>query len=117
MWIYDDKMSVTINAGDAPYIISKAYDETPYVDSGQIVAISDWVQYMPNYMKVVEEWGMEDDLKQLYQSDGKYYKLPGMWKSAAGGYSMVIRKDVFDAAGVDVTELEKTGPGMISLTR
>ena len=104
---YDDKMSATINAGDAPYIISKAYDETPYVDSGQIVAISDWVQYMPNYMKAVEEWGMEDDLKQLYQSDGKYYKLPGMWESAAGGYSMVIRKDVFDAAGVDVTELEK----------
>lgn len=104
---YDDKTSATINAGDAPYIISKAYTETPYVDGGQIVAISDWVQYMPNYMKAVEEWGMEEDLRQLYQSDGKYYKLPGMWEKAAGGYSMVIRKDVFDAAGVDVTELEK----------
>ena len=104
---YDDKTSATINAGDAPYIISKAYTETPYVDGGQIVAISDWVQYMPNYMKAVEEWGMEEDLRQLYQSDGKYYKLPGMWEKAAGGYSMVIRKDIFEAAGVDVTELEK----------
>ena len=104
---YDDKTSATINAGSAPYIISKAYTETPYVDGGQIVAISDWVQYMPNYMKAVEDWGMEEDLRQLYQSDGKYYKLPGMWEKAAGGYSMVIRKDIFDAAGVDVTELEK----------
>ncbi|MCI5647944.1 MAG: sugar ABC transporter substrate-binding protein [Fusicatenibacter sp.] len=104
---YNDKMSTLINTGDAPYIISKAYDETPYIDGGQIVAISDWVQYMPNYQKCVKEWGMEEDLKQIYQSNGKYYKLPGMWEKAAGGYSLVIRKDIFDAAGIDVTELEK----------
>lgn len=104
---YEDKKSTLVNSGDAPYIIPKTYDESSYVSSGQIVPISDWVQYMPNYMKCVEEWGMEDDLKQKLQADGKYYVLPGMWETTGGGYSMIIRKDVFEAAGVDVDELEK----------
>lgn len=104
---YEDKKSVLVNSGDAPYIIPKTYEEGKYVNGGQVVAISDWVKYMPNYQKCVEEWGMVDDLKAKLQSDGKYYVLPGMWETAGGGYSYIIRKDVFDAAGVDVEELEK----------
>ncbi|MEC0369648.1 sugar ABC transporter substrate-binding protein [Paenibacillus chibensis] len=99
---YDNQKALVINSGDAPYIIPKTYDESPFVAGGQIVPISDWVQYMPNYMDVVKKWNMEDDLKQKMQADGKYYVLPGMWEGAAGGYSYVIRKDVFKAAGVDV---------------
>ena len=104
---YNDKVSTLVNTGDAPYIIPKIYEESSYVAGGQVVAVSDWVQYMPNYQKCVTEWGMETDLKERLQSDGKYYILPGMWEAAGGGYSMIIRKDLFDAAGVDVTELEK----------
>lgn len=100
---YNDKVSATVNSGSAPYIIPKIYDSSSYEDSGQVVAISDWVQYMPNYQKCVEEWGLEDDLQQIMASDGKYYRLPGMWESTAGGYSLVIRKDVFEAAGVDLS--------------
>lgn len=105
---YEDKKSILINSGDAPYIIPKTYEEGKFVNSGQIVAISDWVKYMPNYQKCVEEWGMADDLKAKLQSDGKYYVLPGMWEAAGGGYSYIIRKDVFDAAGINVEEIEKT---------
>lgn len=105
---YEDKKSVLVNSGDSPYIIPKTYEEGKYVNGGQIVAISDWVKYMPNYQKCVKEWGMDEYLKAQLQSDGKYYKLPGMWEVAGGGYSFMIRKDVFEAAGVDVEELEKT---------
>lgn len=101
---YNDKVTATVNSGSAPYIIPKIYDSSPYEDSGQVVAVSDWVQYMPNYSKQVEEWGMEDDLKQIYTSDGKYYRLPGMWESVAGGYSLIVRKDIFEAAGVDMSK-------------
>lgn len=101
---YNDKVTAAVNSGSAPYIIPKIYDSKAFEDSGQVVAVSDWVQYMPNYQKQVKEWGMEDDLKQTYASDGKYYRLPGMWEDVAGGYSMVIRKDVFEAAGVDLSE-------------
>ncbi len=100
---YNDKVSAMVNSGSAPYIIPKIYDSSAYEDSGQVVAISDYVQYMPNYMKQVEEWGMEDDLRTIMASDGKYYRLPGMWEEVAGGYSVIIRKDVFEAAGVDLS--------------
>lgn len=100
---YNDKVSASVNSGNAPYIVPKIYDSKAYEDSGQVVAISDWVQYMPNYQKCVKEWGMEDDLKQIMASDGKYYRLPGMWETTAGGYSFLIRKDVFEAAGVDMS--------------
>ena len=105
---YEDKKSVLINSGDSPYIIPKTYEEGKYVNGGQVVAVSDWVKYMPNYQKCVKDWGIDEYLKTQLQSDGKYYKLPGMWEAAGGGYSFMIRKDIFDAAGVDVTELEKT---------
>lgn len=99
---YENQKSLLVNSGDAPYIIPKTYDESAFVASGQIVPISDWVQYMPNYMKAVKDWGMEEDLKAKLKNDGKYYLLPGMWETAGGGYSYIIRKDVFEAAGVDV---------------
>lgn len=104
---YEDKKSVLVNSGDSPYIIPKTYDEGKYVAGGQVVAISDWVQYMPNYQKCVKDWNMESDLKAKLQANGKYYVLPGMWETAGGGYAYIIRKDIFDAAGVDVTNLEK----------
>lgn len=105
---YNDKVSALVNTGSAPYIIPKIYDASPFVDSGQVVPISDWVQYMPNYQKSIKDWGMEEDLTSTLSSDGKYYRLPGMWEKAAGGYSFLIRKDVFEAAGVDVENGEKT---------
>lgn len=100
---YMDKVTASVNSGSAPYIVPKIYDSTAYEDSGQVLPISDWVQYMPNYQKCVEEWGMEDDLQQILASDGKYYRLPGMWETTAGGYSLVIRKDIFEKAGVDLS--------------
>lgn len=99
---FDDKMSVLINSGDASYVVPKTYEESKYIAGGQILPISDWVQYMPNYLDRVEKWGLEGDMMTMYQSDGKYYRLPGLKEVAMGGYSYAIRKDVFEAAGVDV---------------
>lgn len=103
---YENQKSLLVNSGDAPYIIPKTYEEASFVAGGQIVPISDWVKYMPNYTKAVKDWGMESDLQAKLQANGKYYVLPGLWQSAGGGYSYVIRKDVFKAAGVDVEALE-----------
>lgn len=103
---YENKKSLLVNSGDAPFIIPKTYDDSSYVAGGQIVPISDWVQYMPNYQKAVKAWGMDKDLKAKLKSDGKYYVLPGMWEVAGGGYSYMIRKDIFEKAGVDVKALE-----------
>lgn len=99
---YTDKVSLAVSSGDSPYIIPKVYDEKAYVTGGGIVPVSDYVQYMPNYTKFVEEYSMEPDIDTLRQSDGKYYRLAGLKETALQDYTFLIRKDLFDAAGVDV---------------
>ena len=104
---YNQKVSLMINAGEAAYIIPKTYDESPYVDGGAIVPISDYTQYMPYFTDFVEKYNMQDDLKTITKSDGKFYKLPGMLEAPVQDYTFMIRKDLFDAAGVDVPAIEK----------
>ncbi len=104
---YNQKISLEINAGNSCYIIPKVYDESAYVDGGAVVAISDWVQYMPHYQDFVEKYDMQADLDTIVKADGKYYRLPGMLEAPVQDYTFLIRKDLFDAAGVDVAAIEK----------
>ena len=104
---YNDKIALSVNAGDAPYIIPKTYDESKYVDGGAIVPVSKWVQFMPNYSKFVEDYNMQADLDTITRNDGNYYRLPGMHESPNQDYFFIVRKDLFDGAGVDIAALEK----------
>ena len=104
---YTDKVSLAVSSGEAPYIIPKIYTETAYVSGGGIVPVSDYVQYMPNFSQFVEDYSMQPELETITQSDGKYYRLPGMKETCLQDYTFLVRKDIFDAAGYDVTELEK----------
>lgn len=104
---YTDKVSLAVSSGEAPYIIPKIYSETAYVSGGGVVPVSDYVQYMPNYSAFVENYNMQPDLDTITQSDGKYYRLPGLKETCLQDYTFLIRKDIFEAAGYDVVELEK----------
>ncbi len=104
---YTDRVSLLVSGGDAPYIIPKIYDETTYVDGGGIVAVSDYVQYMPNFTNFYLDYDMEDDVSTILQDNGKFYRLPGMKETALQDYTLIIRDDVFQAAGYDVSELEE----------
>ena len=104
---YNDKIALSINAGDAPYIIHKTYDESRFVDGGAIVPVSKWTQFMPNFTKFVEDYDMQSDLDTITRNDGNFYRLPGMHESPNQDYFFIVRKDLFDGAGVDIAALEK----------
>ena len=104
---YNDKIALAINAGDAPYIIPKTYDESRYVDGGAIVPVSKWTQFMPNFTKFVEDYNMQPDLDTITRNDGNFYRLPGMHESPNKDYFFMVRKDLFDGAGIDIASLEK----------
>ncbi len=104
---YAQKVSLAINSGEAPMIIPKIYDEKSYVNGGGVVAVSDYVQYMPNYTNFYNEYNMEEDVNTLLQEDGKYYRLPGMKETSLQDYTLLLRKDLFEGAGYDVASLEK----------
>lgn len=104
---YMDQITLDINAGNAAYIIPKIYDDSAFVDGGAIVPISDYVQYMPYFTEFYNTYDLSGDIKTITRANGKYYKLPGMKEANLINYSFVIRKDIWDAAGVDVVALEK----------
>ena len=105
---YMNNVTLDINAGDAAYIIPKIYDESAFVDGGAVVAVSDYVQYMPYYTDFYNTYNMSADLQTITRSNGKYYRLPGMLEAPMIDYSFVIRQDIFEAAGVDVKSMQET---------
>lgn len=104
---YNQKINLAINSGSATYIIPKVYDENPYVAGGGVVAVSDYIQYMPNFSAFVEKYKMNPDLDTIRQNDGKFYRLPGMHQAALQDYTIEVREDIFEAAGYNIRELEK----------
>lgn len=104
---YSSKVSLAINSGEAPYIIPKIYDDTTYANGGGVVALSDYAQYMPNFTAFYENYDMAADVDTIRQDNGKFYRMPGLKETALQDYTFLVRKDIFDAAGYDVTALEK----------
>ncbi|QAY72304.1 extracellular solute-binding protein [Agromyces protaetiae] len=99
---YEDARSAAIASGNAPDIISITYpgQETPFVSGGAILPVSDFVQYMPNFEDKVEKWGLQADVDNLRQADGKFYILPGVSEIVVPQYSYVVRKDIWDELGL-----------------
>ncbi|MGX7198549.1 ABC transporter substrate-binding protein [Enterococcus nangangensis] len=103
---YEQKRSLLISSGDAPYVITKTYpgQETPFVSSGTILPISDYVEYMPNYQAKVEQWDLQDTIDTLKQSNGKYYLLPGLHEVVWQDYTLAYRTDILEENGLDIPE-------------
>lgn len=101
-----EKRSLLISAGDAPQIIPLIYtgDERQFAASGAVVPLSDYVEYMPNFQKYVEEWDLAEMVDNLKQADGKYYMTPGLQEVSVPVFTLIIRKDVFDEVGAPVPE-------------
>lgn len=101
-----EKRSLLISAGDAPTLIPLVYagEDAPFVTSGAIVPMSDYVEHMPNFQKYLEEWDQTEALDGLRQADGKLYMLPGLQEVSIPGFSIVLRKDVFDSVAGGVPE-------------
>jgi len=95
---YEQKRSVLIGSGDAPLIIPKSYphQEDPFVSSGAILPVSDYIDLMPNFKDKVAKWNMQPEIDTLRQEDGKYYLLPGMHERLWQDYSIVLRTDILD---------------------
>jgi putative aldouronate transport system substrate-binding protein len=101
---YGQKRSLLIGAGDAPMIIPKTYpgQESPYVSSGAILPVSDYVNLMPNYQKKIKDWGLGKEIDNLRQANGKYYVLPGLHQEIWPDYTLAVRTDVFAKLGIKV---------------
>jgi putative aldouronate transport system substrate-binding protein len=103
---YENKRSLMIGAGDAPFIIPKTYpaQETPFVASGAILPVSDYLDLMPNFKEKVAKWNLQPDLDTLRQSDGRFYVLPGLHENPWVDYSLAVRADILDKLGLQIPQ-------------
>lgn len=103
---YENKRSLVIGAGDAPLIIPKTYpaQETPFVASGAILPVSDYLDLMPNFKEKVAKWNLQADLDTLRQEDGRFYLLPGLHQDHWVDYSLAVRADILEKHGLEIPE-------------
>ncbi|QDP42218.1 extracellular solute-binding protein [Radiobacillus deserti] len=103
---YEQKRSLLISGGEAPLIIPKTYpgQETPFVSSGAILPVSDYLHLMPHFQDAVEKYDMEPYLDTLRQEDGKFYLLPGMHERVWPDYTLAMRKDILKELGLEEPE-------------
>jgi len=103
---YNQKRSVMVSAGDAPFIIPKTYhpDEEALIAGGAILPVSDYVDLMPNFQDKVAKWKLQGDIDTLRQSDGKYYLLPGVHEDVWIDYSLAIRTDILQKLNLSVPQ-------------
>ncbi|SDT26376.1 ABC transporter substrate-binding protein [Actinoplanes derwentensis] len=99
---YNQKRSVMVSAGDAPFIIPKTYhpDEEAFIAGGAILAVSDYAALMPHFTEKVARWNLQPNLDQFKAEDGKYYLLPGLHENAWQDYSLAVRTDVMTRLGL-----------------
>jgi putative aldouronate transport system substrate-binding protein len=101
---YNNKRSLLIGAGQAPLIIPKTYpgQEVPYVTSGALLPVSDYIDLMPNFKDKVAKWNLQGDIDTLRQADGKFYLLPGLHQDVWQDYSLAVRTDILDKLGLKI---------------
>jgi putative aldouronate transport system substrate-binding protein len=103
---WEQKRSLLISSGDAADLIPSTYaaDVETLTSGGALLAVSDYLDYLPNFQDKVEKWGLQEDLDRLRQADGKFYVLPGLLETPKPGYSIAIRADWWEDAGLEDPE-------------
>jgi putative aldouronate transport system substrate-binding protein len=99
---YNQKRSVLIGAGDAPFIIPKTYhpDENAYIASGAIIPVSDYLDLMPNLKDKIAKWNLKPEIDTLRSADGKFYLLPGLHQNAWSDYTLAVRTDIMEQLNI-----------------
>lgn len=101
---YPQKRSLLISSGKSPLIIPKTYpgEEAPFVSSGAILPVSDYMDKMPHFKEKVEKWNMEPELEALRQNDGKFYVLPGLHEEVWPDYTLLARTDILEENNLEI---------------
>src|SRR5699024_10628944 len=101
-----EKRSLLISTGEAPDIIPNTYagQEQPFIPSGAILPISDHLDLLPNFSRLIDEWNLHEDIDTIKQKDGKFYIIPGLHQSYTPQYSLAIRTDIFEENDIPIPD-------------
>lgn len=94
---YNTKVSLMLNTGenttDVILYQGTKGENASLALNGALVPISDYSEWTPNFNKLVEEFGLQEDLDQVRLKDGKYYYLPSLFDTPFYDGGLIMRED------------------------
>ncbi len=100
------KVQTAFNTGEIPDIIPKTWPTGDQIDSGMLLAVSDYTNMLPTYSAFIEENNYGEWLdSQRYAGDGKYYFLPTKARTLQfQDHNWMIRTDLLEEHGLAMPE-------------
>lgn len=101
---FGTKRTQLIQTGDAGDIIPSTYLADVQNVTAGLLPISDYFDYLPNFMDKVEKWGLQAELDSRRDANGDLHVLPGLLENAKPDYTIAIRADWWEEAGLEDPE-------------
>ena len=100
---FGQKRSLLISSGEAADMIPSTYtaDVANLTSGGALLKVSDYLDYMPNFQDKIEKWDLQADLDRTRDAEGDFYVLPGLLEIAKPDYTIAIRADLWEEAGLE----------------
>ncbi len=102
---FDTKRQMVIQSGDVPDILTKTGSQSAGIinPAQSLLAISDYIDKMPNFKAYIDESGLMADLDRARESDGKFYFVPVKTGNRKDQYHQwMIRTDLLEEFGLEV---------------
>lgn len=103
---YNTKLVTSLSAHTETDVMTNVNSATnpfnQFATNGALLPVSDYLEYLPNFTKFVEDYGISDEIDALYrQADGKFYHLPLAYDSLIVNAGLLIRTDLMKQYGVE----------------
>lgn len=100
---FAQKRSLLVSSGESADLIPSTYvaDVQNLTAGGALLPVSDYLDYLPNFQAKIDEWGLQADLDRTRDANGDFYVLPGLLEIAKPDYTIAIRADLWEKAGLE----------------
>ncbi len=101
---WTDKVRAMLNAGTAPDVLLYMNAATTFAEygiNGALLPINEYKDCFPNYFKLVEDWGLQEDLQSRYLADGNLYFMPALFDFPFYDGGPILRTDLLEEYGLE----------------
>lgn len=97
---YQDKISLLLNSGSAPDVISYIAPSGPpystFALNGALVPLNKYEKQTPNFLAQVEKYNLTEEVEKCYLIDGNLYFMPSLFSAAFYDGGPLIRTDLLE---------------------
>ncbi|MDR1261947.1 MAG: extracellular solute-binding protein [Oscillospiraceae bacterium] len=102
---WTEKIRAMLNSGTAPDALLYVNASSTYAEfglNGALVPINNYLEQWPNYFKLVEDWGLQEDIQQSYLIDGNLYYASELHDFSFFDGGPIMRTDLLEEYGLEV---------------